>query len=834
MGFPRRVVSSWKRHRGDERIAAGAIAALVGLGVARAAESGPVIGSTQRPLPTLHTRAARFAMHAAGTRLIVESEDGALVSEVDLSLEINGQSHPLELAMESPRLGRSAVVGVTRVPSAGRNIEVRAELVADVPRDALTLRATAPSEGGEGRAEIAIRATLPGKVPGIFVSGVGPLGSQGETSGSAALIDFEPHPIAAASIEGPVTVHRDSDEDPTDPGGVSITSPATSARRPQTELHFVVGESDARVWEPLMEIANVPTAVVRGHVVGASARRGQARIVGRDVLGIPQLSVLAADDGSFSLEAPVSVVQWAATLGGESARQVVRYVPGTPAPLVLDLAPRGGVRILVRDADTRQLITARLVIQRMEGEPSASAERPSLRDPSTVDALHGDATTTLTTGKYRVVATKGIEWSIDKRDLDVVSGQAALVELDLRHVVPTPGIVGCDLHTHTGPSFDSQSSPEDSVLSLVAAGIDFAVPTGHNAVTDDTPAVAALRLEKEFVSVPGVEVTTYNPRFGHFGVFPIPMEAAIPPYRHSNLESITRAARADPGRYFQLNHPRLPGGIGLFDAIGLDPHAVRARLPTRLDFDGIEVYNGFDIEHPARVEQVLHDYWGLLDQGWHYTATGSSDSHCLQYHCVVKVLDHTLESCAGAGYPRTMVTVDPHATASHDQRGEDLDPRIIIDNLKHGHATVTSGPMIDLRLEGVGPGDDLTTNSELVHGRVMVRAAPWIDVTQVQIVAGQYGGDWRTVDSFDIPTQPTQWGPGEGTLEEAQARTIRFDREIDVPLGPTDGWVVAIARGSRRLSDVLPLVEVTPLGFTNPVYVVRRPEPGSLARTPIR
>lgn len=821
----------WSRHHADERIAAGAIAAIVSLGFAHAGGSGPVVGSTSRSLPTLHTRAARFAMHSGGTRLIVESEDGALVSEVDLALEVNGQSHPFELASDPPNAGRRAIVGTMRVPVAGRIIQVRAELAPDVPRDALTLRATASLDGGEGRPAIAIRATLPGKIPGIFVAGVGPLGAQGESTGTATVIDLEPHPMAVGSTEGPVTVHRDSGEDPTDPTGISITSPMTTTGRPQTELHFVVGDSSSRVWQPLFEIANVPTGLVRGRVI--DARHEQTRIVGRDALGVPQIFAFADEDGSFALQAPSSVVQWAATLGRESPRQVVRYVPGTQSPLLLDLAPRGGVRVLVRDADTRQPVTARLIVERIDAETGAP-ERPWIREPSTVDALHGDATTTLPTGKYRFVATKGIEWTIDQHDLDVVSGQAALVELDLRHVVPTPGIVGCDLHTHTGPSFDSQSSPEDSVLSLVAAGIDFAVPTGHNTVTDDTPAVAALRLEKEFVSVPGVEVTTYNPRFGHFGVFPLPTEGPIPPYRHSNLELITRAARSDPARYFQLNHPRLPGGIGLFDTIGLDPHSVRSRLPARLDFDGIEVFNGFDIEHPGRVEQVLRDYWGLLDQGWHYTATGSSDSHCLQYHCVVKVLDHTLESCAGAGYPRTMVTVDPRATESHDQEGEGLDPKVIIDNLKHGHATVTSGPLIDLRLEGVRPGDDLSTNSELVHGRVTVRAAPWIDVTQVQVVAGQTGGDWRTVDTFDVPTQPTQWGPGTETLEEAQARTVRFEHDINVPFGPTDGWVVVVARGTRHLSDVLPLVEVTPLAFTNPVYVVRRTEPGgSLARTPI-
>ena len=34
-----------------------------------------------------------------------------------------------------------------------------------------------------------------------------------------------------------------------------------------------------------------------------------------------------------------------------------------------------------------------------------------------------------------------------------------------------------------------------------------------------------------------------------------------------------------------------------------------------------------------------------------------------------------------------------------------------------------------------------------------------------------------------------------------------------------------IARGERRMDDVLPFMPVPPFGFTNPIYVVRHPVP---------
>jgi hypothetical protein len=81
------------------------------------------------------------------------------------------------------------------------------------------------------------------------------------------------------------------------------------------------------------------------------------------------------------------------------------------------------------------------------------------------------------------------------------------------------------------------------------------------------------------------------------------------------------------------------------------------------------------------------------------------------------------------------------------------------------------------------------------------------------------------VQTLDVPSRPTQVGPEPGTVADAAERTIRFDRNIEVAVGPDNGWVQVIARGERRLDDVLPFMPVPPMGFTNPVYVVRHPIP---------
>src|SRR5205807_121725 len=61
-----------------------------------------------------------------------------------------------------------------------------------------------------------------------------------------------------------------------------------------------------------------------------------------------------------------------------------------------------------------------------------------------VDVRSGEVRTKLAPGRYRVSAVKGLEWSIDSEVVDLASGNGQTVELRPRHVVPTPGLVGCD------------------------------------------------------------------------------------------------------------------------------------------------------------------------------------------------------------------------------------------------------------------------------------------------------------------------------------------------------------------------------------------------------
>jgi hypothetical protein len=580
------------------------------------------------------------------------------------------------------------------------------------------------------------------------------------------------------------------------------------------------------VWGRLYKLLRAPVARISGVVTGTKER---AHVIGLDDDGRPQVRVAVDAQGRFAIEAPVTAVQWFAALEAAHTSAPVRFTPGTPWDLKLDVSPGGEIRVRIIDGDTNQPIVARLIVKGVEGtiDPSFGPDYRASGAGPLMDVLEGEVATPLPAGKYRVAATKGMEWSIDAEVVEVQSGHTKSVDLALRHVVPTPGLVGCDLHVHARPSFDTPVTAEDRVLSLVSAGVDFAVPTEHNIVGDYSGPLEVLRLSKQLAFVTGVEVTTYNPRFGHFGVFPYPATNGVPPFKGATAAGVFAASkRGDAARVLQVNHPRLPSGIGYFHVVGFDPKVGRIPVGMRTDFDTLEVYNGYDLATRGRTEQVLEDWFALLNLGKRYAATGSSDSHRIQYQW--------------AGYPRTMAIVDTKASG---ENGQPIETGPVVAAIKKGHSFVTSGPMIELELGHEGrsarPGDDLAVpRGANLPGKLRIRAAPWVDVASVEILAGipaspaatgvvptaplvPTAGRREILFKAKVPSRPTRLGKEEGTLEEAAARTLRFETDLALTVPEGARWIVVIVRGERALDDALPFMPIQPLAFTNPIWLSR-------------
>jgi hypothetical protein len=602
-----------------ELVAMGVIAGLIAFGLAFATRSRPAGRAPSRPHSQLEALGAVFEFHPSSSRLTVRTRDGAFSRDLDMAIVVDGVARPLALGKDDVRPAGDAFRATLPVSLDDQSIDVTLGLRTDVTRDAFVVDLEAPPSPALSAHSLGLRVELSSEGQVVFVSGTGQIADQGTLNGGALMIDADPHPLGIVADHGPLVVDA-MVEEALSPGEPMRVAAMTLPRAPGDEgrlagLRIAVGATSAGLWRTLAELTNVPTAMVRGRVTGTTER---ALVVGRDSQGNPQVRAHAEEGGAFEIEAPTTVVEWYAAVDPGRSSSVVSFVPGTPHDLVLDVSPGGDLHVSIVDADTRKPLTARLLVHGIDGtiDPSFGPDYRASGAGPVIDVLRGDVNTPLPSGRYRIAATKGIEWSIDAKVVDIGPGKLTDIELAPRHVVPTPGVLGCDLHVHARPSFDTPVAPEDRVQSLVAAGIDFAVPTEHNIVGDYSSALETLDLRGELLSVPGVEVTTYSKGFGHFGVFPYPPTQPPPPFKHTSMNAIFRVVRAgDPSRYFQLNHPRLPKGIGYFANIGFDPKAPRARIHNRVDFDGIEVYNGYDDERPERVDQVLRDYWASSSIG---------------------------------------------------------------------------------------------------------------------------------------------------------------------------------------------------------------------------
>ncbi len=796
---------------------------LIGLAMVFGAQRGRravYVAARGRDVTELIGAGGRFTLFPMSGRVECVSADSRSQFEVELSMLVDNVERPVAMRKSDvTKRGKSQLVAAFPVDNADDRAAATLELRLDPASDQLTVSLAVLDEPGAPTHTYALRAGVAPDRRTVFAPGVGELPEETAVEARSVVLLDAAHPLAIVSPAGLSLVQASpAIESSGATARLNATAKAESSRpraatprSNRSELSLVLGTSSESVWGRIFHATRVPAAHVHGIVTGTKDR---AHVVASDDQATPQLYVNADAAGGFSVEAPKAATLWYAALDQAQVSTPVRFAPGPNVELKLDVSPGGEVRVVVTDGDTGKPLLARVIVRGIDGtlDPNFGPDYRASGAGPLMDVVHGEASNPLAVGRYRVSATKGLEWTIDAEVVDITSGRMKQVALELRHAVPTPTWVGCDLHVHARPSFDSPVLPEDRVISLLSAGVDFAVPTEHNVVGDYTQSLEILDLTGQLASVPGVEVTTFTPRFGHFGVFPYPATAPVPPYRGSSLDGVFAAARrGDSTRILQVNHPRLPAGIGYFNLVGFDPKSGKIPPGMRTDFDLLEVYNGFDLPTRPRVEQALQDWFALLNLGKRIFAAGSSDSHRIQYQW--------------AGYPRTYAAVESKAAGD---TGLPVDAAAVVAALKRGGSFVTSGPILEFQLEHDGRvakvGDEIARGEKL-GGHVRVRAAPWVDVTHVEILAGvppsqgDNEGVIRTLWADEISTLPSRVGKEIGSIEQIATSTLRLDTDVDlnVPEGAT--WVVLVVKGDRSLDDVLPFMSAQPMGFTNPIWL---------------
>jgi len=488
------------------------------------------------------------------------------------------------------------------------------------------------------------------------------------------------------------------------------------------------------------------------------------------------LSVSAAADGSFELPLPAGEYRFVLQAPGGEDEELGQVREG--AELTLGLVPPrpGTLSYLITD-EHEQPLPGRLLVRGVP--PTKDPDLvPSEGEAGSKDMLYsltGAGALQLPAGRYEVLASHGPEYSLPRQELEVNADLGATFRAVLARTVDTSGYLAGDFHVHASPSHDSNVTLTDRVLTLAAEGVELAVPTDHNHVTDYAEAISHQRLDGKLASMTGVEITTLN--WGHFNAYPYAKALEVPHTHETSPLEIFAVVRARaPQAVLQVNHPRMPG-VGYFNRGELDTKTGVAAAPGfSFAFDTLEVSNGYDLEDPRVFERNLHEWFELLNLGHHYTAVGNSDSHHVVYQW--------------AGWPRTYVRV-PDQDLAH------VAPLDVARALTSGHAVVSCGIFVLPTANGsAGPGD--TVQGSRVSLAISLRAPDWVDVSKVEVYANGVQVEQRTRSR--LPGKPG-WN-------------LHVDLEVKA-----DTWIVVVARGDRFLNNALPGKWIKPFGFSNPIYV---------------
>jgi hypothetical protein len=590
-------------------------------------------------------------------------------------------------------------------------------------------------------------------------------------------------------------------------------------------------------------------------------------------------------DGSFGGSLPPGswtlMAHSAATGSGTPVE--IELSEGQEISVALDLPRPGRLRVQVVDQDGRA-VPAKLSLFAADGE---NPRRSALGDgymAGDVAAVHhgtGEAfVMEVPAGSYWAVASRGPEYEIHSSEPFDLDGREELrIELRVDRVVDSQGFIAADFHVHSDTSFDSGTSSELRVRSMVSEGVEFFPSTDHDHLTDHAPTVEALGLEPWVRTVVGVEVSPVE--MGHFlGSFmrhdTIAEAGGAFEWTGMEPEEIIEGIRAlgDPDIEGQplvaVAHPR-DGILGLFDQYGLDPYADDDGDPElstppqnlanellhadrfTLDFDMLELFNAkrFElIRSPTQSEsdaleagedpsayriigRTMEEQEALEDgsEQLAYGIKGQVDDWFtllnLGYrHTAVGNSDTHNPTKTESGCPRSWVLVevdDPWA----------IDPAAMAQAIREHRVVASYGPFLRFEADGQPIGSEIQADGA-VELSIEVQSPSWFDVDRVELYE-----NGTLIREWEIAT------PNSEVVNLLETVSVEPDLDswyVVIALGDSEMWPVFVGQErpyitlqnmimeavsqvgtlAQYLPDAIPRIDrfpMVPYALTNPIWV---------------
>lgn len=547
------------------------------------------------------------------------------------------------------------------------------------------------------------------------------------------------------------------------------------------EQHILIAQGGLnRIAATAWNLSGISTGKLTGNV-SPMQTWGEIEVISSSKKMTSIVNVYA--NGSFETNVPFGTYQIRLITPGGRKSQHVSIDKNTPnATVDFSTIEPAVVHYLIHD-ETLMGIPARLVVRGIHPTqtPTLGPRYLASGAGNVLYTAKGAGAIELPAGTYRILATHGPEYSIDENQITVFPGRHVSITSTLREEIDRDGWISADFHLHAEPSYDSNISLKDRVISLYAENIDVAIATDHNTVTNYRQTVESMQIPHELHTGVGVEVTTWKPSWGHFNVWPWRYNSEPPPWSAQTPKNLFNFIRQQqPGAVIQVNHPRMDiYNAGYFTLGELEPSQNRFRKPAAsFNFDAIEIFNGMNLKHPAAIDYNLNEWYTLLNHGHRFTATGNSDSHFLVGHF--------------AGYPRNYLQIQ----SQHPQSFTIDD---VTDAVKDGRSFVSNGPFLRATLKGATFGDEITVEPDIpVNLAVTVQSASWLPVDYLEIIVD---GNSMGIHSLDHLPQDNMVS-------------------LDIPLRfKKTGWVIVKVGGSFPMNQILPGSDATPLAFSNPIWV---------------
>lgn len=396
---------------------------------------------------------------------------------------------------------------------------------------------------------------------------------------------------------------------------------------------------------------------------------------------------------------------------------------------------------------------------------------------------------TVPAGTYLVYASRGPEYSMDKKVVEILSDEVLELIFRIDRVVKTPNLISVDPHLHTQDS-DGRMQIRERIKSVVAEGVEVAIATDHNFINDYSPDLKRLGLNKHLAVISGTEVTTAG--VIHYNTYPLQLRpdeennGAIYPRSEEVTPLFEASRKKDPQAILQVNHPR-DGDIGYFNNYHLDREsAAYAREHFDLSFDVLEVING-PYYHSNNADSI-EDWFHLLNRGYYFPLVGSSDAHGIDR--------------GEPGYCRTYIYYS-------GEGGDDLDWGALAQAIKKGNSFSSNGPIIEFKVNSkYRPGETLTAANGKIEVTIEVQSAPWIAVDEVRLIVN---GERKVI--FPVKKEKEKI---QKFIEPPFGLTLKQDSYIAVEVSGRESLFPVLQRASR---NGLSTSAILPYALTNPVFI---------------